>query len=117
MDKDAYPCYLPQTMKLLEQIKPDALVEAMIGKPGGDSGVAFAQTKGYAPTCFNCCARGHTANECLKFDATERDKFWADRKATHAAVGAESHTPAPAPAPAANIPAPGPAANTTADFE
>eukprot|EP00957_Ditylum_brightwellii_P048882 3709266-Ditylum_brightwellii.AAC.1 len=60
MDKDAYPCSLPQAMKLLEQFKSEALAEATAGKPGGDSGVAFTQTKGYAPTCFNCRAKGHT---------------------------------------------------------
>eukprot|EP00957_Ditylum_brightwellii_P012484 944065-Ditylum_brightwellii.AAC.1 len=68
-------------MKLLEQFKPEAFAEAATGKPGGDSGVAFAQTKGYVPTCFNCHAKGHTVNECPKLDATGRDKFWADRKA------------------------------------
>eukprot|EP00957_Ditylum_brightwellii_P138573 10562288-Ditylum_brightwellii.AAC.1 len=47
MDKDAYPCSLPQAMKVLEQFKPEALAEATTGKPSGDSGVAFAQTKGY----------------------------------------------------------------------
>eukprot|EP00957_Ditylum_brightwellii_P097466 7423157-Ditylum_brightwellii.AAC.1 len=57
MDKDAYPYSLPQEMKLLEQFKPEALAEATTGKPGGNSGVAFAQTEGYAPTCFNCCEK------------------------------------------------------------
>eukprot|EP00957_Ditylum_brightwellii_P032743 2481879-Ditylum_brightwellii.AAC.1 len=60
MDKGAYPCSLLQAMKLLEQFKPEVLAEAMTGKPGGDSSVAFAQTEGYAPTSFNCCAKGHT---------------------------------------------------------
>eukprot|EP00957_Ditylum_brightwellii_P152838 11633468-Ditylum_brightwellii.AAC.1 len=110
MEKDAYPCSLPQAMKLHEQIKTEAFVEAAAGKPGGDSGVAFVQTKGYVPTCFNCCAKGHMVNECPKLDAAGRDKFWADRKAarnknqgvTHAAVADEISTPAPAPAPATN---------------
>ena len=53
IDKDAYPCSLPQAMKLLEQFKPEALAEAANGEPGGDSSVAFAQTDGYVPTCFN----------------------------------------------------------------
>eukprot|EP00957_Ditylum_brightwellii_P182196 13881095-Ditylum_brightwellii.AAC.1 len=81
MVKDAYPCFLLQAMKLLKQFKPEALAEATTGKPGGDSSVAFDQTKGYAPTCFNCCAKGHTVNECPKLDAAKRDNFWADRKA------------------------------------
>eukprot|EP00957_Ditylum_brightwellii_P125807 9590883-Ditylum_brightwellii.AAC.1 len=62
-----------RAMKLLEQFKPESLAEATTGKPGGDSGVAFAQTEGYAPTCFNCHAKGHTVNECPKLDAAERD--------------------------------------------
>eukprot|EP00957_Ditylum_brightwellii_P188781 14369788-Ditylum_brightwellii.AAC.1 len=33
MDKDTYPCSLPQAMKLLEQFKPEALAEATTGKP------------------------------------------------------------------------------------
>eukprot|EP00957_Ditylum_brightwellii_P124317 9475753-Ditylum_brightwellii.AAC.1 len=33
MDNDAYPCSLPQAMKLLEQFKPEALAEATTGKP------------------------------------------------------------------------------------
>eukprot|EP00957_Ditylum_brightwellii_P031240 2368394-Ditylum_brightwellii.AAC.1 len=78
--------------------------------------------KEYSPTCFNCCAKGHTVNDCPKLNAAERDKFWADRKAArnanlevnHAAVGDESHTPAPTPA--ANTPAPAPVTNTTVDF-
>eukprot|EP00957_Ditylum_brightwellii_P155993 11872863-Ditylum_brightwellii.AAC.1 len=67
----------------------------MMGEPGGDTGIAFAQTEGYTPTCFNCSAKGHTVNNCPKFNAAERDKLWADRKAScnanlgvsHAAVG------------------------------
>eukprot|EP00957_Ditylum_brightwellii_P078920 6000577-Ditylum_brightwellii.AAC.1 len=73
MDKDACPCSLPHAMKLLEQFKPEALADATTGKPGGDTGVAFTQTEGYAPTCFNCPAKGHTVNECPKLDAAERD--------------------------------------------
>eukprot|EP00957_Ditylum_brightwellii_P091855 6994196-Ditylum_brightwellii.AAC.1 len=78
-------------MKLLEQFKPEALSEAMIGEQGGDSGVAFAQTKGYVPTCFNCRAKGHTVSECPKLDAAERDKFWADRKAARNANQGVNH--------------------------
>eukprot|EP00957_Ditylum_brightwellii_P192780 14678816-Ditylum_brightwellii.AAC.1 len=89
------------------------------------AGVAFTQTEGYTPTCFNCRAKGHTVNNCPKLNATERDKFWADRKAnhnanlgvSHAAVGNESNTPAPAPTANAPAPAPVPAATTTADFK
>eukprot|EP00957_Ditylum_brightwellii_P180717 13767711-Ditylum_brightwellii.AAC.1 len=33
MDKGAYPCSLSEAMKLLEQFKPEALVEATTGKP------------------------------------------------------------------------------------
>ena len=72
MDKDAYPCSLPQAMKLLEQFKPEAFVEAATGEQSGDSSVAFAQTKSYVPTCFNCCVKGHTVSECPKLDAGER---------------------------------------------
>eukprot|EP00957_Ditylum_brightwellii_P137732 10499976-Ditylum_brightwellii.AAC.1 len=60
MDKDAYPCTLPQAIKLLEQFKPEALADATTGEPGGDTSIAFAQIEEYAPTCFNCCAKGHT---------------------------------------------------------
>ena len=42
MDKDVYPCSLPQAMKLLEQFKPEAFAEAVTVKLGGDSGIAFA---------------------------------------------------------------------------
>ena len=116
MDKDAYPCSLPQAMKLLEQFKPEAFNEAAAGKPVSDTGVAFAHTNGYVPTCFNCRAKGHTVNECPKLNAEGRDKFWADRKSardakqgvTHAAVADKASTPAPIPAPASNA---------SADFE
>eukprot|EP00957_Ditylum_brightwellii_P199076 15175267-Ditylum_brightwellii.AAC.1 len=56
-DKDAYSCTLPHAIKLLEQFKPEALADTTTGKPGGDTSVAFAQTEGYTPTCFNCCAK------------------------------------------------------------
>ena len=116
MDKDAYPCSLPQAMKLLEQFKPEAFNEAAAGEPASDAGVAFAQTDGYVPTCFNCRAKGHTVNECPKLDAAGRDKFWADRKSardakqgvTHAAVADKASTPPPVPAQANNA---------SADFE
>ena len=116
MDKDAYPCSLPQAMKLLEQFKPEAFTEAVTGEPGGDSGVAFTHTKSYVPTCSNCRVKGHTVNECPKLDVTGRDKFWSDSKTahdakmcvTHAAVPDEISTPAPVPVPATN---------TSADFE
>ena len=52
MDKDAYPCNLPQALKLLEQFKPEVIADAATGEPADDSGVAFAQTKGQIPTCF-----------------------------------------------------------------
>ena len=67
MDNDAYPRTLPHAMKLLEKFKPEAFAEAATGEPGGDSGVAFAQTESYVPTCFNCCVKGHTVNEYPKF--------------------------------------------------
>eukprot|EP00957_Ditylum_brightwellii_P077607 5897308-Ditylum_brightwellii.AAC.2 len=73
MDKDAYTCALLQAIKLLEQFKPEALVDATRGKPGGDTDVAFAQTEGYTPTCFVCCEKGHTVNDCPKLNTTERD--------------------------------------------
>eukprot|EP00957_Ditylum_brightwellii_P108733 8294713-Ditylum_brightwellii.AAC.1 len=81
MDKDAYPCTLPHAIKLLEQFKPDALANMTTGKPGGDTSIAFAQTEGYTPTCFNCCAKGYTVNDCPKLNTVERDEFWADKKA------------------------------------
>ena len=52
MDKDAYPCNLPQALKLLEQFKPEVIADAATGEPADDSGVAFAQTEGQIPTCF-----------------------------------------------------------------
>ena len=54
MDKDAYPETLSQALKLLEQIKPEAFADTATVEPSDDSGVAFAQTEGYLPTCFNC---------------------------------------------------------------
>ena len=45
-------------MKLLEQFKPEAFAEAATGEPAGDSGVAFAQTKGYVSSCFNLSYKG-----------------------------------------------------------
>eukprot|EP00957_Ditylum_brightwellii_P069515 5278816-Ditylum_brightwellii.AAC.1 len=63
----------------------------MTGKPEGDTGVAFAQTEGYTPTCFNCCAKGRTVNNFPKLNATKRDKFWAGRKANHNANLGVSH--------------------------
>ena len=101
---------------LLELFKPEAFNEAAAGEPASDAGVAFAQTDGCIPTCFNCRAKGHTVNECPKLDAEGRDKFWADRKSardakqgvTHAAVADKAPTPAPVPAPASNA---------SADFE
>ena len=76
MDKNVYPCSLPQAMKLFQQFKPEAFAEAATGEPGGDSGVAFAQTDGYVPTYFNCRVKVHTVNECPKLDAAGRDKCW-----------------------------------------
>ena len=81
MDKDAYPETLPQALKLLEQFKPELFADAAPGESAGDSGVAFAQTKGQVITCFNCCGKGHTVNDCPQLDAAGRDKFWSDRKA------------------------------------
>ena len=52
MDKDAYPKTLPQALKLLEQFKSESFADAATGEPAGDSGVAFAQTNSYLPTCF-----------------------------------------------------------------
>ena len=52
MDKDANPETLPQALTLLEQFKPESFADAATGKPAGDSGVAFAQTERYSPTCF-----------------------------------------------------------------
>ena len=52
MDKDAYPETLPQALKMLEKFKPESFADAVTGEPAGDSGVAFAQTKSYSPTCF-----------------------------------------------------------------
>ena len=57
MDKDAYPETLPQALKLLEQFKPELFADTATGEPAGDSGVAFAQTKGYSPTCFKCSTK------------------------------------------------------------
>ena len=54
MDKDAYPCTMPQALKLLEQFKPEAVVDEATDKPAGDSGVAFAQTKGQVSTVKSC---------------------------------------------------------------
>ena len=76
---------MPYALKLLEQFKPEAIADAATGKPAGDSGVAFAQTKGQIPTCFNCGKKGHTVNDCPQLDAAGRDKFWADRKAAREA--------------------------------
>mmetsp|Transcript_35164 Transcript_35164/g.35376 ORF Transcript_35164/g.35376 Transcript_35164/m.35376 type:complete len:100 (+) Transcript_35164:378-677(+) len=81
MDNDAYPETLPQALKLLEQFKPEAIADAATGDPTGDSGVAFAQTKGHMPTRFKCGMKGHTVDDCSKLDTMGRDKFWADRKA------------------------------------
>ena len=50
MDKDAYAETLPQALKLLEQFKPELFADTATGKPAGDSGVVFAQTKSYLPT-------------------------------------------------------------------
>ena len=70
MDKDAYPVNLPQALKLLEQFKPESFADAATGEPAADSGVAFAQTERYSPTCFKCGTNGHTVNDCPKLDAT-----------------------------------------------
>ena len=110
MDKDAYPETLPQALKLLEQFKSELFADAATGKPAGDSGVAFAQTKRYSPTYFKCGTKGHTVNDCPKLDAAGRKKFWADRKAaqeakqgvTHVVV-ADTAAPTPASAPIPSV--------------
>ena len=75
MDKDAYPCTRPQALKLLEQFKPESTNEVIPSESGGDPGVAFMQTGGYQPTCYNCHAKGHTVNECPKLDEAGRINF------------------------------------------
>ena len=123
MYKDAYPETLPQALKLLEQFKPELFADAATGKPAGDSGVAFAQTESYLPTCFKCGMKGHTVNNCPKLDAAGREKFWAYRKAAqeakqgvaHAAIAAAA-APTPAPAPAPSV-ASVPGSNTSPEFE
>ena len=125
MNKDAYPETLPQALKMLEQFKSELFADAATGEPAGDSGVAFAQTKSYLPTSFNCGVKGHTVNDCPKLNATGRYKFWADRKAAHEAKQGVAHadiaaaaasTPAPAPAPSVSS-VPGSITNTLADYE
>ena len=123
MDKDAYPETLLQTLKLLEQFKSELFADAATGEPAGDSGVAFTQTKHHLPTCFKCGTKGHTVDDCLKLDATGRDKFWADRKAAQEVKQGVAHvvvdnatavTPTPAPAPSvASVPV----SNTSQEFE
>ena len=107
MDKDAYPETLPQALKLLEKFKSESFNDTATGKPAGDSGVAFAQTERYSPTCFKCGMKGHTVNDCPKLDEAGKEKFWADRKAAQEAKQGVAHvlvadaaaaTPAPAPA-------------------
>ena len=114
MDKDAYPETLPQALKLLEQFKLELFADTATGEPAGDSGVAFAQTNNYLPTCFKCGTKGHTVNDCPKLDEAGKEKFWADRKAAQEAKRGVAHvvvanaaaaTPAPAPAPSvASVP-------------
>ena len=106
MDKDAYPCTGPQALKLLEQFKPESTNEVIPAESGGDPGVAFTQTRGYQPTCYNFHAKGDTVNECPKLDEAGKDKFWTafksarkakcERGTAHAAV---AEVPAPAPTP------------------
>ena len=93
------------------------------GEPAGDSGVAFAQTEGYLPTCFKCGTKGHTVNDCPKLDAAGKEKFLTDRKSAQEAKRGVAHvvvadvaaaTPAPAPAPSvASVPG----SNTSPEFE
>ena len=123
MDKDAYPDTLPQALKLLEQFKSESFADAATGEPAGDSGVTFAQTEGYLPTCFKYGTKGHTVNDCPKLDAAGRDKFWADRKSASKAkrggahvVVADAAAPTSAPAPAPSI-ASIPGSNTSQEFE
>ena len=75
MNKDTYHETLPQALTLLEQLKPESFTDAATGEPAGDSGVAFAQTNSYLPTCIKCGTQGHTVNGCPKLDAAGRERF------------------------------------------
>ena len=99
------------------------VADATTGEPAGDSGVAFAQTKGYLPTCFKCGTKGHTVDDCPKLDAAGREKFWADRKSAQEAkhgvahvVVANAAAPTPAPATVLSV-ASVPGSNTSQEFE
>ena len=64
--------------------------------------------------------KGHIVNECPKLGTTGRDKFLADRKASHkakqgvvhAAVTLDASTPTPVPAPSVSSDT-----NTSTDFK
>ena len=95
MDKDAYPTFMPQALKILEKFKAES--GAMTnGRNDTDSnaGVAFALTKNWVAnvTCHHCGIKGHCVNDCPDLTAAQRKKFLEDR---NAANPAKTATPEP----------------------
>ena len=43
---------------------------------GGEAEVAFTQTGERVITCYNCCEKGHSVNDCPKLDEAGKKKFW-----------------------------------------
>ena len=88
MDKDAYPTFMPQALKILEKFKAES--GAMTnGRNDTDSnaGVAFALTKNWVAnvTCHHCGIKGHCVNNWFGLTDAQRKKFWEDYNAANQA--------------------------------
>ena len=87
MDKDSYPKTIPQSLKLLEKYKAEVCATEQNADSAGESRVAFAQDNAWQSntTCYSYGERGHGVNDCPNMEDAQREKFWADRKATYTA--------------------------------
>ena len=87
MDKDSYPTTMNKALRIIEKYKAEVGTTNQNADSSGESGVAFAQADAWQSntTCYSCGERGHGVNDCPKLDDAQREKFWADRKATYTA--------------------------------
>ena len=75
---------MPQALKLIEKYTAEVGATEKNSDSAREYGVAFAQADAWQSntTCYSCGERGHGVNDCPNMEDVQREKFWADRKAT-----------------------------------